>query len=80
MQFRFMKEKELLMPFFIVRQMQKNFRVKTEAVIRWTMRKLAAEEWLVSAIMSMYTSAKTVVRIVYGNSGVFKVKAGMQYG
>jgi len=27
-------------------------------VIRWAMRKLGVEEWLVSAVMSMYTSAK----------------------
>jgi len=75
-----MKEKELLMPFVIVRQMQKNFRVKTEAVIRRAMGKLAGEEWLVSAVTSTYTSEKTVVRTVYGNSGGFKVKAGMQHG
>jgi len=27
-------------------------------VIRWAMRKLGVEEWLVSAIMTMYTGAK----------------------
>jgi len=32
------------------------------------MHKLGVEEWLVSAVMSMYTGAKTVVRTVYGNS------------
>jgi len=31
-------------------------------VIRWAMRKLGVEEWLVSAVMSTYTGAKTVVR------------------
>ena len=35
-------------------------------VISWAMRKLGVEEWLVSAVMSMYTGAKTVVRTVYG--------------
>ena len=35
------------------------------------MRKLGVEEWLVSAVMSMYTGAKTVVRTVYGNSKGF---------
>jgi len=29
-------------------------------VISWAMRKLGVEEWLVSAVMSMYTGAKTV--------------------
>jgi len=35
------------------------------------------EEWLVSAVMSMYTGAKTVVRTVYGNSSGFEVNVGM---
>jgi len=43
-------------------------------VIRWAMRKLGVEEWLVSAVMSMYTGAKTIVRTVYGNSNGFEVK------
>jgi len=49
-------------------------------VIRWAMRKLGVDEWLVSAVMSMYTGAKTVVRTVYGNSGGFEVKDGMHQG
>ena len=36
------------------------YRVPRE-VIRWAMRKLEVEEWLVSEVMSMYTGAKTVV-------------------
>jgi len=48
-------------------------RVPTE-VISWAMRKLGVEEWLVSAVMYMYTGAKTVVRTVYGNSNGFEVK------
>ena len=42
-------------------------RVPTE-VIQWAMRKLGVEEWLVLAVMSMHTGAKTVVRTAYGNS------------
>jgi len=33
-----------------------------------------------SAIMSVYTGAKTVVRTVYGNSNGFEVKVGMHQG
>jgi len=45
------------------------------------MRKLGVEEWLVLAVMSMYTGAKTVVRTVYyGNSSSFEVKVGMHQG
>ena len=46
------------------------YRVPRE-VISWAMRKLGVEEWLVSAVMSMYIGAKTVVRTVYGNSKGF---------
>ena len=49
-------------------------------VISWAMRTLGVEEWLVSAVMSMYTGANTVVRTVYGNSKGFEVKVGMHQG
>jgi len=41
---------------------------------------MGVEEWLVSAVMSMYTCAKTVVRTVYGNSKGFEVKVGTHQG
>ena len=37
---------------------------------------MGVEEWLVLAVMSVYTGAKTVVRTVYGNSNGFEVKVG----
>ena len=49
-------------------------------VISSAMHKLGVEEWLVSAVVSMYTGAKTVVRTVYGNSKDFEVKLGVQQG
>jgi len=49
-------------------------RVLREA-IRWAMHKLGVKEWLVSAVMSMYTGARTV----YGNSNGFEVMVGMQH-
>ena len=49
-------------------------------VISWAMRKLGVEEWLVSAVMSMYSGAKTVARTVYGNSKSFEVTVGMHQG
>jgi len=49
-------------------------------VIRWAMHKFGVEEWLVLAVMSRYTGAKTVVRTVYGNSNGFDVKVGMHQG
>ena len=74
---------------FMARQMQENFRVKgkklyfgfvdLEKAFESAKRsdKLGIEEWLVSAVMSMYIGAKTVVRTVYGNNKGFEVKVGM---
>ena len=49
-------------------------------VISCAMRKLGVEEWLVSAVMSMYSGAKIVVRTVYDNSKGFEVNVGMHQG
>ena len=54
--------------------LEKAFDRVPREVLSWAMRKLGVEEWLVSAVMSMYTGAKTVVRTVYGNSKGFEVK------
>jgi len=60
--------------------LEKAFDRVPREVIRWAMHKLGVEEWLVSAVMSMHTGAKTVVRTVYGNSNGFQVKVGMHQG
>jgi len=60
--------------------LEKAFDGVPREVIRWAMRKLGAEEWLVSAVMSTYTGAKTVVRTAYDNSSGFEVKVGMHQG
>jgi len=58
--------------------LEKAFDRVPREVIRWAVNKLGVEEWTVSAVMSMYTGAKTVVRTVYGNSNGFEVKVGFQ--
>jgi len=68
------------MLYFGFVDLEKTFDSVPREVIRWEMRKLGVEEWLASAVMSMYTSAKTVVRTVYGNSSSFEVKVGMHTG
>ena len=60
--------------------LEKAFDRVPREVIRWAMHKLGVEEWLITADMSMYTGAKTVVRTVYGNSECFEVKVGMHQG
>jgi len=71
------KEKKLYFGFV---DLEKAFDRVPREVIRWAMRMLGVEEWLVSAVMSVYTGAKTVVRTVYGNSNSFEVKVGMHQG
>jgi len=71
------KDKKLYFGFV---DLEKAFDTVPRKVISWTMRKLGVEEWLVSAVMSMYTGAKTVVRTVYGNSKGLEVKVGMHQG
>ena len=51
--------------------LEKAFDKVPREVISWAMLKLGVEDWLISAVMSMYTGAKTVVRTVYGNSEGF---------
>ena len=73
MQFGFVKGKGTTDAIFMARQMPKNFRVKGkklyfrfvdlekafDRVLSWAMHKLGVEEWLVSAVTSMYTGANS---------------------
>jgi len=61
-------------------ELEKAFDRVPREVIRWALRKLGVEKWSVSAVMSMYAGAKTIVRTVYGNSNGFGVKVGMHQG
>jgi len=60
--------------------LEKAFDRVPREVIRSAMRKFGVEEWLVSAVMSMYTGAKMVVRKVYGNSNGFEVEVSKHQG
>jgi len=60
--------------------LEKAFDRVPREVIQWEMCKLGVKEWLVSAVMSMYTGAKTVVRTVYDNSSDFELKVGIHQG
>ena len=66
--------------FFGFVDFEKAFAGIPRKVIRWALHKLGVEEWLASAVMSMYTGAKSVVRTVHGDSSCFEVKVGMHQG
>ena len=44
--------------YFAFVDLEKAFDRVPREIISWAMRKLVVEEWLVSAVMSMYTGAK----------------------
>jgi len=60
--------------------LEKAFDRVLRELIRWAMCKLGDKEWLVLAIISMYTGAKTVVRTVYCNSRCFEERVCMHQG
>jgi len=66
--------------YFGFEDLEKAFDRVPREMISWAMRKLGVEEWLVSAVMSMFTGAKTVVRTAYDNSKGFEVKVSMHQG
>ena len=48
--------------------------------MRWALRKLGVDEWLICTVMALYTEACTVVRTDAGLSESFEVKVGWYQG
>ena len=48
--------------------------------MRWALRKLGVDEWLICTVMALYTEACTVVRTDAGLSESFEVKVGLHQG
>ena len=48
--------------------------------MRWALQKLGVDEWLIHAVMALYTEACTVVRTDAGPSESFEVKVGLHQG
>ena len=48
--------------------------------MRWALRKLGVDEWLIRTVMALYTEACTVVRTYAGLSKSFEVKVGLHQG
>ena len=49
-------------------------------VIRWALRKLGVEEWIVQLVQGMYANARSQVRVGEGFSKEFEVKVGVHQG
>ena len=78
MQEKFLAKKRPLYWAFV--DLEKAFDRIPREVVRWALRKLEVEEWLVKAVMIMYKKARTMVKMKHGNSEEFEVKVGIHQG
>ena len=60
--------------------LEKVFDIVPREVVRWVLRKLGMDEWLIRTVMALYTEACTVVRTDAGLSESFEVKVGLYQG
>ena len=75
---RFLEKKKDLFYAFV--DLEKAFDRVPREVVRWTLRQLGVDEWLVQVVMMMYERARTVVRTKQGCSTEFEVKVGVHQG
>ena len=69
------KRKNLYLTFV---DLEKAFDRVPRRVVWWAMRKLGVDEWLVKIARSMYTNARSRVRVNDSLSEEFSVKVGVQ--
>ena len=60
--------------------LEKAFDRVTREVVRWALRKLGVDEWLIRIVMALYTEACIVVRTYAGLSETYEVKVGLHQG
>ena len=71
------KKKKLYYAFV---DLEKAFDRVPREVVRWALRKLGVDEWLIRTVMALYTEACTIVRTDAGLSESFEVKVGLHQG
>ena len=57
--------------------LEKTFDGVPREVVRWALQKLGVDEWLIRAVMALYTEACSVVRTDAGLSECFEVKVSL---
>ena len=60
--------------------LEKAFNEVTRERVRWALRKLAVDEWLIRTIMTLYIEACTAVITEAGLSESFELKVGLHQG
>ena len=68
------KKKKL---YYAFADLEKAFDRFPKEVVRWALRKLGVDEWLIRRVMALCTEAGTVVRTDAGPSESFEVKVGL---
>ena len=71
------KKKKL---YYVFVDLEKAFNRVPREVVRWDLRKLGVEAWLIRTVMALYTEACTVFRTDAGLSESFEVKVGLHQG
>ena len=71
-------KKKMLYYAFV--DLEKAFNRVPREVVRWALRKLGVDEWLIHTVMALYTEACPVVRTDAGLSESFEVKVGLHQG
>ena len=71
------KKKKLCYAFV---DLEKAFDRVPREVVRWVLRMLGVDEWLIRTVMALYTEACTIVRTYTGPSESFEVKVGLHQG
>ena len=71
------KKKDL---FYAFVDLEKAFDRVPREVVRWALRQLGVDKWLVQVVMMMYERARTVVKTKQGCSTEFEVKVGVHQG
>ncbi len=67
LQEKYMEKRKKLFLGFV--DLEKAFDGVPREVVKWALRKLGVEEWLIRVVMAMYKRARTAVRTKDGNSG-----------
>ena len=78
MQEKFLAKKRPL--YYVFVDLEKAFDRIPREVVRWALRKLEVEEWLVKAVMVMYKKVRTMVKTKHRNSEEFEVKVRVHQG
>ena len=66
--------------YFAYVDLEKAFDLVPRRILRWAMRKLRIDEWIIQIVKSMHNNAHSKVRITNSYSNPFKVSVGVHQG